>query len=217
VPRIDDYKEALRIAKEKLAVANVHHLAKLSGGSTELNEDGSIDIRLTFLNQPCTIRVNPTTQEVSIWGKSPEDEISLTDQILIAHYVLNASGEPATGEWITFRDIPDGHFYYDAFQRRARDPFLKAFGEDPELFAKVAPMIGGSLADDIGDITFVFQVFPRIAVKIVLWRGDDEFPPEATVLFDRNIDTYLPAEDIAYMSGGIVYRMMGIARSLKQR
>ncbi len=215
MPRIDDYKEALRLAKEKLASSNPHHIAKKSGAQAETLDDGSVKISLHFLGKPCSVNINFQSGNVEISGANPEKDISLTDQILIAHYLLHASGEPSTNEWVTFRDIPDGHFYYDAFQRRARDPFLKVFGEAPDLFKKVAPMIGGSPVSDIGDVAFTFQVFPKITVKIVLWKGDDEFPPEASILFDRNISTYLPVEDIAYMSGGIVYRMMGIARSLK--
>lgn len=215
MPRIDDYKEALRIAKEQIAGSNLHHVARKAGAQVETHEDGEVEIHLEFLNSLCRITVNPENGNVDIVGSGGE-EISLTDQILIAHYLLNASGEVATNDWITFRDIPDGHFYYDAFLKRARDPFLKVFGNAPELFEKVAPLIGGVQTEDIGDIAFSFQVFPKIAVKIVLWKGDEEFPSEATILFDRNISSYLPAEDIAYMSGGVVYRMMGIARSMQK-
>jgi hypothetical protein len=152
-------------------------------------------------------------QDVSIDHQEDGKEISLTDQVLIAHYLLGASGEAETGDWITFRDIPDGHFYYDAFLKRARDPFLKTFGNKPDLYHKVAPMIGGEPVQGLGDVAFDFRVFPRIVLRIILWKGDDEFPPEANILFDRSIQSYLPVEDIAYLSGGVVYRMMGIARS----
>jgi hypothetical protein len=57
-----------------------------------------------------------------------------------------------------------------------------------------------------------FQVFPRIAIQLALWHGDDEFPPEASILFDANIPRALAAEDIAVVSGMLVYRLMGMAR-----
>ncbi|SFM59184.1 DUF3786 domain-containing protein [Thermodesulforhabdus norvegica] len=215
MPRIDDYKEALRIAKEKLASSNIHHLAGKAGARVSVTDDGSIEMQYPFLGIPVSIRVDVSSGQVAIFRTDSEEEISLTDQILIAHYALNASGEPETGEWITFRDIPSGHFYFDAFQRRARDPFLRTFGSDPDLFAKTAPLLGGVEVKGVGDLAYEFTVFPRIKVRIVLWRGDEEFEPEATILFDRNIDTYLPTEDIAYLSGAVVYRLMGIARSMK--
>lgn len=214
MPRIDDYKEALRIAKEKLASSNIHHLARKAGAEVFAAGDDSLEMRYPFLGVPVSVRVDVGSGQVSIFRTDSDEEISLTDQILIAHYALNASGEPETGEWITFRDIPSGHFYFDAFQRRARDPFLKTFGSKPDLFAKVSPLLGGVAVEGLGDVAYEFRVFPRIKVRIVLWYGDDEFGPEATILFDRNIDTYLPTEDIAYLSGAVVYRLMGIARSI---
>jgi hypothetical protein len=57
-----------------------------------------------------------------------------------------------------------------------------------------------------------FQVLPRVAMQLCLWEGDEEFPPEANVLFDENIGGYLPVEDIAVVSGMLIYRLMAIAR-----
>ncbi len=209
MPRIDDYKEALRLAKEKILEIDLSDKAIKAGGSfSEVGNEAVITF--PFMGEECAVRVKGS--EVKIESLKDDKEISLTDQVLIAHYLIGASGEQEKGELITFRDIPDGHFYYDAFQRRARDPFLKVFGEHPELYKKVAPMVGG-FPVDIGDVAFGFRVFPRITIRIALWKGDSEFPPEASILFDKSIISYLPAEDIAYMSGGIVYRMMGIARS----
>lgn len=211
MPRIDDYREALRIAKEKILERDLSEMAKRAGGEFD-EKDGSKFIKFSFFQDPCQLRVE--NNEVSIEFQNSEREISLTDQVLIAHYLLGASDETETGEWITFRDIPDGHFYYDAFLRRARDPFIKTFGQNPELYEKVASMIGGTPVKELGDVAFDFRVFPKITVRIVLWKGDEEFPPEASILFDRNIQFFLPVEDIAYLSGGVVYRMMGLARSI---
>lgn len=59
-----------------------------------------------------------------------------------------------------------------------------------------------------------FSVFPHIRVQLVLWSGDEEFSPEATILFDESIQWLLPAEDIAVMSGGLVYRLIGLGRKM---
>ncbi|MCX7822895.1 MAG: DUF3786 domain-containing protein [Syntrophobacterales bacterium] len=211
MPRIDDYREALRIAKREILERDPEEMALKAKGEFE-KKDGVILVKLFFLTEPCQLRIE--NNEVNVESQHPEREISLTDQVLIAHYLLGVSYQEETGEWITFRDIPDGHFYYDAFLRRARDPFLKTFGSKPELYEKVAPMLGGIPVKGLGDVAFDFKVFPKVTVRIVLWKGDEEFPPEASILFDRSIQSNLPIEDIAYLSGGVVYRMMGIARSL---
>ena len=142
-------------------------------------------------------------------------EISLPEKVLICHYLLNASGESLTGQLIAFRDIPDGRFYDDAFRRRARNPFLAAFGSDLELFRKCAAVLGGA-PTDAGDAAMIFHALPKIPIQVILWAGDEEFPPDATILFDAGISGLLPAEDVVVLSSMLIYRLMGIARELKQ-
>lgn len=211
--REDDYREAFRLASEELKKANLHRMAKLAGASIRLEESGDVELALPLLGVRHLIQVG---EQVTIARDHENREVPLPNQVLLSHYLLNSKGEAPSGELITFRQVPDGHFYFDAFQRRARDPFLKAFGEQPELFQTCARMLAGEPVDH-GDVGMAFQVLPRIAIQLVLWTGDEEFPPEASVLFDANIVHYLPAEDIAYLSGSLVYTLMGMARSVQAR
>jgi hypothetical protein len=208
VARIDDYKESFRLAALELKTANLHRHAKLAGADFDLLDDGSVQLRLPFLGEAFVVSVAKT---VEVAKEGLTTEVPLPEQILVSHYVLRATGEAPSGSLITFREIPDGHFYYDAFQRRARDPFLATFGQQPELFRACAQQLGGQLVNH-ADLAMSFQVLPRIAIQLALWTGDDEFPPEASILFDQNIAGYLPAEDIAVISGMLVYRLMAIAR-----
>lgn len=206
--RIDDYRESFRLAAAELKAADLPQLAKLAGADLNITEGGPATLRLLFFGSPHLVQVGDTVRVC----KDPEEgEIPLPESILICHYLLSATGEPPTGKLITFRQIPDGQFYFDAFQRRARDPFLATFGGQPERFRQCAERLGAEPVA-AGDVAMSFQVFPRIAVQLVLWRGDDEFPPEAGILFDAGIARNLTAEDIAVMSGMLVYRLMGMAR-----
>ncbi len=209
--RVDDYREAFRLAKDRLKKENLHLRAKLAGADIEMGKDDTLVVSLPYLGTRHRVRVG---NEVEVDREGSDPEVRLPDKVLICHYLLNAGGQPASGEKITFRQIPDGHFYFDAFQRRARDPFLKMFGENPELFRRAAAVLGGSPMEH-GDVGMAFAVLPRVSVQLVLWLGDDEFPPEASVLFDDNISDYLPIEDIAYISGSLVYTLMGIAAKLQ--
>ncbi len=207
--RIDDYKESFRLASEELKRADLQRAVRLAQVDMALSEEGIPVLIVPFFGAPCHVRVG---ENVAIRREGDHQEVSLPEKILLCHYLLHASGEPPKGELITFRQIPDGHFYFEAFQRRARDPFLGTFGKDPELFQRCGRMLGGREVA-AGDVGLAFQVLPRIAIQLVLWRGDDEFPPEAGILFDANIRQELAAEDVAVLSGMLVYRLMGIARS----
>jgi hypothetical protein len=211
VARVDDYRESLRLAAEQLKAANPQRLAELAGVDTWVSEEGLAALRVPFLGAPYLIQVG---ENVRVTRERDNGDVPLPEQILLCHYLLHASGKAPTGELITFRQIPDGHFYFDAFQRRARDPFLATFGRQPERFRRCAELLGGQPVAT-GDVGMAFQVFPRVAIQLVLWRGDDEFPPEASILFDASIQDNLAAEDIAVLSGMLVYRLMGMARSEK--
>ena len=126
------------------------------------------------------------------------------------HYLIQAKGAPLTQTWITFREIPSGEFYYSAFVKRAKEPLVKTFGDRPELLIELGIKMGGAKGTE-GDASLLFNVFPYIPVCLVLWAGDDEFPPDGNLLFDASISQYLSAEDIAVLSGMVVYPLIGMA------
>ena len=204
--RIDDYKESFRLAALELQKHDPAALAEASGAEYS-PEKGLI---VVFLGAGYRVEFHP---EAKIEKVDSGEEVSLPDRILIAHYLLGAAGGKATGNLITFRQVPDGHFYFDAFQRRARDPFVNFFGNNGPLFLKCAETMGGAPVDN-GDYGMEFCVFPHVPVRLVLWSGDEEFPAEGTVLFDESIQRLLPAEDIAVMSGSLVYRLIGLGRKM---
>jgi hypothetical protein len=48
-------------------------------------------------------------------------------------------------------------------------------------------------------------------VRLILWAGDDEFPAEANIVFDENIAEILSPEDIAWLAGMVVYRLISLS------
>jgi len=49
----------------------------------------------------------------------------------------------------------------------------------------------------MGDAAFRFEITPRIPVVVLYWQGDEDFGPEARILFDHSICKYL-ALDVIY-------------------
>ncbi|MFZ5449718.1 MAG: DUF3786 domain-containing protein [Thermodesulfobacteriota bacterium] len=209
MPRIDDYKAALALAVSELQKINPKRLEAKAGAQyfVEDTQDGLI---VPYFGQPRRI----TWPEVSVTLGAGQGEISLPEQILILHYLLNASGEPLTGRTIDFRQVPEGGFYWSAFVSRAKKPLLETFGHDLQLYLKVAVSMGGQ-PQALGDVSATFLAFPRVPITHVLWSGDEEFPSEANILFDETIPRYFPTEDIAALSGASVYRLMGAARQFR--
>jgi hypothetical protein len=210
MPRIDDYKAAIALAVSQLQKINPKRLEARTGAQYFV-EDDLDGLMVPYFGQDRRI----TWPQVAVTPAAGQKEISLPEQILILHYLLNASGEPLSGRAIDFRQVPEGGFYWSAFVSRAKKPLLETFGHDLELYLKVAVSLGGQ-PQPLGDAAAQFLAFPRVPITHVLWGGDEEFSSEANILFDETIAGYFPTEDIAALSGASVYRLMGAARQFKQ-
>jgi hypothetical protein len=212
MPRIDDYKQALKLASDQLSDKDPGLVATLSGAGLSRDKEGHARLTLNALNQEVSIPWPDFTFAV----EKGAAEIPIQQQILYLHYLCGAlasKGAGAKGEWISFQEIPDGRFYMDAFQRRAKNPMVMTFGEKPELLLKVATEVYGAAPFDQGDVSVVVQSLPLVPIALILWKGDEEFPPEGNVLFDRSIVGLLSAEDVAWLSGMVVYPLIGKAKA----
>jgi hypothetical protein len=210
MPRSDDYKAAIALAVAELKNLNPKRLENRTGAQHFVGSSQE-GLLVPYFGQARRI----TWPEVIVTPGNGQGEISLPEQILILHYLLNASGDLLTGRTIDFRQVPEGGFYWSAFVSRAKKPLLETFGHDLDLYVKVAAGLGGEPLP-LGDAAARFMAFPRVPITHVLWRGDEEFPPEATILFDETIPRYLPTEDIAALSGASVYRLMGAAHKFRE-
>lgn len=208
--RIDDYIESFRLATLELTKSDLRQIAESAGAQYKQLEDGTKALRLLFFGTPILIWVG---DRVEVMREDSEKDMSLPEKILITHYLLGASGICPTGKMISYRQIPDGQFYFEAFQKRARDPFLLTFGGNADLFRTCGTTLGGRPVP-VGDVGMEFDLLPHVTIQLALWEGDEDFPPEASVLFDESIQTRLSAEDIAVLSGMLVYRLVGLACKL---
>jgi hypothetical protein len=211
MPRIEDYNQALTLARVKLSHRNPHLVARFSGAEMLEESEESPELSLEFLNR----EVRVSWPELKVLSRDKADEMPIQQQILLLHYLHGAwasEGAEPTGEWISFQEIPDGRFYLDAFHRRAKNPMVQSFGERPDLLVRLAAQLYAAQPSDQGDASVLVRVFPLLAVTLILWKGDDEFPPEGNILFDRNIVDILSAEDVAWLAGMVVYPLIGMAK-----
>ena len=208
--RIDDYREAFRLAAQELAKVNLHRICSLSGTACIEDTKGRPIITVPFINKEHAIQLEP---EVDVLLEGESEAVPMPEKILILHYLLTSKGDSLQGKFITFREIPEGPFYYSAFLKRARDPLIHTFGSEPQRLLNCGSQLGAE-QDELGDVSITLKVLPRIPLTVVLWGGDDELPPEGNILFDESVKSYLPAEDIAVLSGMVVYRLIQINRRL---
>ena len=130
-----------------------------------------------------------------------------TVAILLLHYLLTADGTPPADQWVTFRELPEGLFYSQAFAGHAEGTLSVRFGGDPAAFRRAAGSVGGTVLD-LAEAAFRFQALPRLAMAVLLWQGDDEFPAQTRVLFDAAAGHYLPTEDLAGTGDWLAHRLV---------
>ena len=168
-------------------------------------------VTIEYLNQSYVISI--PGMEISLKGspnhgegQAGSEDIDLKDRILILHYVITAKGTPNTGKLIGFKQVPGGLFEYASLSREVLAPLLDQFGKEPERLVEAAANLGGSKAG-YGDAAVSIKALPNVPVVIVLWRGDDEFPPNVSILFDSTVVDYLSTEDMSVLCARIVEKL----------
>jgi hypothetical protein len=211
--RVDDYKNACRIAAEELAGQDPRAVAAAAGADWRPEAgSGAGGFELAFFGRP--VRVTAPAMEAAWREPRAGEDFSLTDAVLVLHYLTGAKGLPPTGEWAAYRQIPGGEFYAKAFHSRAEVPLAKAFGQTPGLLTRATAALGGEAVPGFGDEAGRFRVLPNIDLLAAVHLADEEFESAGLVLFDRVVGACLTSEDISWLGSALVYRLMGAAKNL---
>ena len=125
-------------------------------------------------------------------------------EILILHYLIQATGDDPGKKWVDFRSLPGGMNYYPVFKRRIIDPLVRLYGGEPEGLLQRYSSIGGRRVE-VADVAVLIPAFPKVEVVFGLWRGDEEFPPRGVILFQEGVTQYLSTEDAIMVCQEILF------------
>ena len=187
LPKQDNYEQALKIGLEILSRKDPGRIAEKAGAGFE-----DRCIVLPHLNREIVLNVD--THRFTVMPAGEEAPIWLA--ILAIHYLNAAEGRQPTGRLTSFREFKEGQFYEPAFNSRTKDVLIKIFGEDPTPMLRAGEKLGGRIVSG-WDAAVELSYFPCLPITCIVWRGDEEFPPEATVLFDETAELFFSAEDMA--------------------
>ena len=196
LPEQDNIEVALRLAREKLAGVDPADAARRLA-CTLVENDGKKALCFHFMGAPITVALPEGTARYDGGGPVPDFLL-----VLVLHYMIS-QGRGLKNEPISFVQVPSGSFYEEPFHRRTKKQLLHVFGEQVELFTKAAASLGWEPAAQ-GDTGAVALPFPQVPITFVLYGQDEEFEPDAQILFDASIPEFLSTEDIAMVSGLLV-------------
>ncbi len=202
LPKQDNYEQALKIALEIFTKKDPGSVAEKARAIFQAKS-----IIVPHLNW--RIMLDLDAQRFSIVETGEEVQMWLA--ILTIHYLNNATGVRPTGNLKHFREFKEGHFYEPAFNRRTRDALIDVFGNDPSPMVRAGEQLKGKMVQT-GDAGVELAYFPCLPITCILWKGDEEFPPEASVLFDETADKFFSAEDMAVAGQMAVLELIKVCR-----
>jgi hypothetical protein len=205
LPLRGEYEEALAIAWGDLSSSNLTRVT--SNALAEYDKDGR-RLRVPFLNEKVTVEI----EDKHVLDESGQ-EVRVYQAIIVLHYLLGAKPFGPSGNWLTFRELDSGKFYYSAYEKRSIARLIEVFGSDAGLLVKAAAPLGGEVID-IGDAGVRFDVFPKLPLAVVVWQGDAELSASANILFDGSAGSILTTEDLVVVAGFLADKLVKEAREL---
>jgi hypothetical protein len=202
-----DLEPAYKLAREQLAeIEDIEQLC-LKSGARYLVTGSQQEIAIEYLNQLYRI----TMPDVEVLLANSKEEVPIRDRVLILHHLLSAKGTPISNKLISFKELQGGNGYFRTFSKRAIEPLVEHFGEQPRVLVDIAGKLGAHTVA-YGDVAVTVNAFNRVPITIVLWRGDEEFPAQGDILFDAAISDYLSTYDVTVLCEGIIWKLIKFSR-----
>ncbi len=139
--------------------------------------------------------------------KTAEEELHQFFYLMVLVYLTEAKETKPTHTWVSEEDLQGGSTFFRGPHRLQVEELEHLCGTKPEAFLGIGRKLGGT---EIlyGDKGFALEVFPKVPVAYILWKGDEEFPPKIGVLFDSTVSVHLPLDIIWCMVAETTRRLV---------
>jgi hypothetical protein len=134
------------------------------------------------------------------------------EKILIIRYLCEGKFFPAHGKRLSYNEFPWGEVYFRNFEGRCLKRCASVFGRDIPGLKKTVENDPQLRAEPLnsGDASWRLEFLNNLYLTVILWQGDDEFPPSAQILFDDNFVFAFTAEDLAVAGEILIERLKGL-------
>lgn len=110
-------------------------------------------------------------------------------------YLVGAKDIGLTGRLVRPSDVRGGHHFFRGTHELPLDRVAEKYTAGKEVFIRRGKKLGGGLLA-LGDASLELLPLPRVPVTLVLWLGDEEFPPGVDLFFDSTCQMHLPLDII---------------------
>lgn len=119
---------------------------------------------------------------------------SIPAQIYLIRFLLEGKACAGNGSFLTYREMPWGDVYLTPFTGRCIKRAAFTFGTRIDAFRRACESMN-AVPIRYGDAAYQIEVMPGFEIRMIVWEGDDEFPPNSQILFTDNFGVSLSAED----------------------
>ncbi len=187
-------EKALQIAKQSLT--NTDLSARISLLGFPKPQNNIVNIRAFAQDMLLSL------SDLNIINARDKKPVKLGDHILILHYLQNDKIITLQNELISFKNLSGGQFYWQPFLSRTVKPLVSRIHNDLDLLKKNLDRFDWEPAE-LGDFSAKIHGIGSLYITLSYHKGDDEFPPDADVLFDKCIKHVFSTEDAAVLASRI--------------
>ncbi len=126
---------------------------------------------------------------------APPGESNDPLKLLLLLYLIRSTETLISGKLCSTSALPGGLLFFKGPHSVPDKPIIERFSDNFSGFSEASEKLGGRKSL-YGDLSYEFQILPRIPLTVVLWKGDDEFPPRCDFLFDKSVSAQLPLDMI---------------------
>ncbi len=116
--------------------------------------------------------------------------------VFLIHHLLRVPETGLANDWISEKDIPGGATFFRGPHEIPTQMISDRYGNAVDAFRRRCEQLGGRPLP-MADAAASFLITPRTPVAVLYWQGDEDFPPEAKILYDRSLAGYF-ALDVIY-------------------
>ncbi len=130
--------------------------------------------------------------------------------VVLCKYLLLCPNLPSGGvDLVTYKDFKDAAPFVGGFRNTVEKPFARNFEHSLPLLEKRCLELGGRFFDtEVScQLSFRFNALPKVPVVLLFNDADEDFPAQATFLFQKNAASFLDMECLAMIGGALAYNL----------